>query len=143
MRILPVIALVACSPDLGPPTCEGGGAPLVEVGDGGQTAFVAFGDGATIPTRNTPAQADLELWTSGLVTTAGITAVVRIAADGGPTEDSLATLTFVCADTGNGWTNVLAALPASAVSGSSLSIDVTLTDSVGTTASTSIEGIQE
>ncbi|MEZ4318873.1 MAG: hypothetical protein R3F61_15265 [Myxococcota bacterium] len=143
MRHLPLLVLAACAPDYGPPTCEGGGEPGLELGDGGRMAFVPFEDGGVLPTRGTPPGADIDLWTTGLDVGQGITAIVRIAADGGPTEDSLATLVFSCADTGNGWTNVLAQLPASAVSGSNVTVEAVLTDVNATTVTAMFEGVLE
>jgi hypothetical protein len=68
---------------------------------------------------------------------------VRISSGGGPSEDSLATLTLSCTDSGNGWTNVLAALPTGAASGSPARVEATLTDWTGTTLNTVLEGTLE
>ena len=141
MRALPLLLVLGCTPDAGPPTCDGGGATTLELGDGGRNAFVPFSGGDTIPTRGEPAGLDLDLWTSGIDTSQPVTAVVRASVDGGPTEDSLASLTLTCADSGNGWTNVLATLGAGAAPGSTVSIESTVTDWTGVTASTSIEGV--
>ncbi len=135
-------AVLAACTTTAPPTCDGGGDPLLEIGDGGRDDFMAFADGVTLGTTGSPPGVNLQLQTSGLDTTQNVTAVVRIAADGGPTEDNLAALSLQCesaADgTGFGWASVIATIPSSAGAGSSLQIDATITDWRGISATTGL-----
>ena len=132
--------MMGCTAATDPATCAGGGAPLLELGDGGRSAFVAFADGVALPTSTNGLT--LEMQTSGIDTTQNVTAVVRIAADGGPSEDSIAALSLQCesaADgTGFGWAGVIASLPASTVEGSAIDIEAVITDWRGITATTSL-----
>jgi len=146
MRAIPLIALVllGCETEsYGPPTCDGGGEPLLELGDGGRNAFAPHGPGAVLPTRGDPIGLDLDLWTSGIDTTQPVTAVVRISVAGGPTEDSLASLTLICADSGNGWTNVLATLPSGSASGTDVAVEAVLTDWTGVSVTAQLDGTLE
>lgn len=148
LRLLPVLtALFTGCTAADPPTCEGGGAPLLELGDGGRTDFEAFADGVALPTTGSPAGVNLEMQTSGIDTTQGVSVVVRVAADGGPSEDNLAVLSFQCASaadgTGFGWANAIATIPADATPGSALTIDAVATDWRGITATTTLSAVVE
>lgn len=131
------LGCVACSGE--PATCDGGGEPAIEAGMGGADAFVPFGDGDTLEGSSTGLQ--LDLWTTGLDTTQAVTTVVRISADGGPTQDSIAQLTYNCDEgVGHGWTRVTAALPAEAADGSALDVSISATDAARTNASLELSG---
>lgn len=141
MRALGVLGLggmaLGCAPDE-PPSCDGGGTLSVELGDGGRQAFVPFSDGDDLPLNGD--RLSVDLWTSGLDTTAPVTASVRVDA-GGASEDSLAALTLVCSDDGHGWAGVLAALPVGAGAGTTVTVRAALTDAAGETAVGELTGI--
>ena len=131
------LLLLACSGD--PATCDGGGDPALEIGEGNRDSFVAFPDGGTYEGSNNTI--DLALWTTGLDTTQAITTVVRISVDGGATTDSIAALTYQCAEaSGNGWTSATALLPPAAADGSAVRIQVSATDHLSTNATLVLEG---
>ena len=144
MRLILACLLVAgCETpeEFGPSTCEGGGEPRIEIGTGGRNSFVGFEPGQSVRERNNGLTMDL--FTSGLNVLEPVTTVVRIAADGGGTEDSLASVSYQCTDSGNGWTTVIANLPQNTNDGSILSIDVVATDPSGTSVSTALEVVFE
>lgn len=120
-------------------TCDGGGEPALEVGEGPRDGFAAYADGGTY--EGSGNAIDLAFWTTGLDTTEPISTVVRISVDGGSTTDSIAQLTYQCAEaTGNGWTSASALLPPAAVDGSSIRIQVSATDHLSTNAALVLEG---
>lgn len=133
-----VIGVVACSGEE-PATCDGGGEPMIELGTGEAEAFAPYTDGDTFDGSSSGLR--VSLWTSGLDTTQPITTVIRISADGSPTADSIAQLSYSCDDAvGNGWQQVTAALPGEAVDGSALSITISTTDANQVNAQASLTG---
>lgn len=131
MRALVAMTLVACgSPE--PATCDGGGELALEIGAGGRDAFVPYSEGDAI--RRAGDAVALELWSSGLDTTAPVNGVVRITSTGG-SRDGIASLTLLCGEPGHGWTSVQAFLPDDAGPGSAITVRAVLTDARGISAS--------
>jgi len=134
-----------------PASCDGGGEPMVELGDGGQSDFQAFSDGVTVPIDEVGGAygVSTELWSSGVDVTSPVTVVVKVSVDGGPTTDAVGQRNMQCNDdVGNGWDSVFAPLPdhlqtaaaAEGASGSEVTITAVITDADGESASGEVTG---
>jgi hypothetical protein len=151
MRGWVAIALVGCGKDevSDPATCDGGGTPGLELGDGGQLAFAPWSAGDAVPITQ---QGDygfvVQLHTTGLDTTATVVSFVRFAIGAETTTTDVGgSLTFQCLDDGTGWTQVFATLgddrqaasQVAALDGEALHLTVTATDQAGDEADQSLE----
>ena len=141
-----LLALVACGPADPEDTlaqCEGGDAPSLSLGEGGLAAFVPWEDGVEVPVVD---QGGLgiafQLLSTGLDTSAPVSAVIRMAVDGNQ-GDSIASLSLQCPSEGPGWISAFATLPAAEQShdaayfdGVPATVHATATDQRGVAAST-------
>jgi len=129
--------------ELGP--CEGGGVPLLDVGDGGMSGFSGWADGDTMELTLDSTDAAgfrLEFSTEGLDTNEQVSAVVALTF---PTrsnsETYLAALSLQC-DEGPGWAATFAPLPDDVtiadVDAATVDMAVTITDHRGVSANTSL-----
>lgn len=139
-----VFGLMACSgedgePGFGPPTCEGGGEPIVEAGVGGQLSFEAYGDGERVPVRPDGETIEVQLYTSGIDTTDTVTVSMRLSVNGGTSRDSLNSFTLVCNDEGYGWLGAYPFLPTEAADGDTVTVVATVTDAAGTSVTDEVD----
>jgi hypothetical protein len=128
------VGLSACTGDepggaYGPPTCDGGGEPLIEIGSGGQLGFEPFAAGELVPVRPDGETIEVQLWTSGLDTTDSMIVTIRTSIAGGASKDSTASFTLVCNDEeGRGWLGAYPFLPDEAEDGDLVTVVATATD---------------
>ena len=139
------LLLGACSGEdqgdlYGPPSCDGGGEPLVEIGSGGQLGFEPYADGDLVPVRADGETIEVQLWTSGIDTTDSVLVTIRTSLDGGASKDSSSTFTMVCdEDSGHGWLGAYPFLPDGAEDGDLVTVVATVTDSLETSVSGEVE----
>lgn len=120
--------------------CEGGGAPTLELGLGGRSAFVPFDTGDDIEITQDGAGAygfGFELLTTGLDTTESVNAVLRVTVGTDPVQDFIALFNLQCdEDLGVAWVATFTPLDdplqdpvlAEALVGQPVLIDVSLSD---------------
>lgn len=127
-----MLLLAACGN--GPPTCTGGGPLHAEIGERVGDDFRAFSEGDAIPVRQDGGSDALRLdyEIGGLDTTSPVTVVVRIAVDGGSTEDFLASASLDCTEGEPATYRAWAAFPGGLESGQDLRIQSAFTDALGT-----------
>ena len=138
------LGLVACAGEeeggFGPPTCDGGGEPLIELGSGGQLGFEPYAAGELVPVRPDGETIEVQLWTSGLDTNDSMTVSIRTSIGGGPSRDSLATFNLVCnEEDGRGWLSAFPFLPEGAADGDVVTVVATATDANSTSASGEVD----
>ena len=139
------LLLGACSGDdqgdvYGPPTCDGGGEPIVEIGSGGQLGFEPYGNGELVPVRADGETIEVQLWTSGIDTTDSVLVTIRTSIGGGASKDSSSTFTMVCnEDDGHGWLGAFPFLPDEAADGDIVAVVATVTDALETSVSSEVE----
>lgn len=150
-RHLLALALSGCAaePLAEEPTCDGLGPVALEVGSGGAAGFTPWADGDAVPlTQQGEYGFQVELSTTGLDTTAPLTAFVRFSlGEETTTEDVGATLTLQCAEDAVGWVGVFAGLDdadqaaagAGDLDGEALHLSVTVADQAEDTATRELE----
>ena len=139
MRWTALVMLAACAGEevegYGPATCDGGGEPIVEIGDGGQLDFAPFTDNDTVDLRS-DGSIEVQLFTSGLDTSNTVTVSIRTSIGGGTTRDSLSSFNLVCNDDiGHGWLGAYPGLPDGVQAGDVVDVVATVTDASGGSAS--------
>lgn len=145
ITMVAAVALSACTGEepgegYGPPTCDGGGEPLIEIGSGGQLGFEPYAAGELVPVRTDGETIEVQLWTSGLDTTDSMIVTIRTSIDGGESKDSTASFTLVCnEDEGQGWLGAYPFLPNGFADGDIVTVVATATDGHDVSASGEVE----